>query len=360
MQRRIGLAQALINNPELILLDEPTSGLDPIGTAEIKNLIRELREQGKTIVLSGHLLADMQDICDRIAILHRGELKELGRVSDLLTVQDVTQIKARNLSPGGAGGGPRRDPPPRRRGRRRSTTRRPRWRSCSSGSCTRATCTRAVARWPTTARPVRPPPAAGRAGRPGQALSRSDPRSHAGRLTSFGLSRGARPVRRRRGARPSPRRPTPARPAMSSSPAGGRTRRPGIDRRVPDDRTHTDSPVRAPSDVRHPPDIAPARGRRSTRRRRAGPAARAGVGPGRRRGHQGRPPRRRQTGAAASRRPRPAPRASPRGGPHAGPAPDRAPDWRSPWPGSISPATRPSPADGPAGRRRSPGSRRSA
>jgi ABC-2 type transport system ATP-binding protein len=99
MQRRIGLAQALINNPELILLDEPTSGLDPIGTAEMKDLIRELREQGKTIVLSGHLLADMQDICDRIAILHRGELKELGKVADLLTVQDVTQIKARNLSP---------------------------------------------------------------------------------------------------------------------------------------------------------------------------------------------------------------------------------------------------------------------
>jgi ABC-2 type transport system ATP-binding protein len=98
MQRRIGLAQALINNPELILLDEPTSGLDPIGTSEIKHLIRELREQGKTIVLSGHLLADMQDICDRIAILHHGELKEIGRVTDLLTVQDVTQIKARNLS----------------------------------------------------------------------------------------------------------------------------------------------------------------------------------------------------------------------------------------------------------------------
>jgi ABC-2 type transport system ATP-binding protein len=97
MQRRIGLAQALINNPELILLDEPTSGLDPIGTAEIKELIRDLRTQGKTIVLSGHLLADMQDICDRIAILHRGELKELGKVSDLLTVQDITQIKARDL-----------------------------------------------------------------------------------------------------------------------------------------------------------------------------------------------------------------------------------------------------------------------
>jgi ABC-2 type transport system ATP-binding protein len=97
MQRRIGLAQALINDPELILLDEPTSGLDPIGTAEIKELIRDLRSEGKTIVLSGHLLADMQDICDRIAILHRGELKELGKVSDLLTVQDVTQIKARDL-----------------------------------------------------------------------------------------------------------------------------------------------------------------------------------------------------------------------------------------------------------------------
>ena len=100
MQRRIGLAQALINDPELILLDEPTSGLDPLGTAQIKELIRDLRDQqGKTIVLSGHLLADMQDICDRIAILHRGELKELGKVSDLLTVQDVTQIKTRDLSP---------------------------------------------------------------------------------------------------------------------------------------------------------------------------------------------------------------------------------------------------------------------
>lgn len=99
MQRRIGLAQALINDPELILLDEPTSGLDPLGTAQIKELIRDLRDQqGKTIVLSGHLLADMQDICDRIAILHRGELKELGQVSDLLTVQDVTQIKTRDLS----------------------------------------------------------------------------------------------------------------------------------------------------------------------------------------------------------------------------------------------------------------------
>jgi hypothetical protein len=114
MQRRIGLAQALINEPELILLDEPTSGLDPIGTAEIKDLIRELRARGKTIVLSGHLLADMQDICDRIAILHRGELKEMGQVSDLLTVQDVTQIR-RATSRRRLARGPGRHRPPRGR-----------------------------------------------------------------------------------------------------------------------------------------------------------------------------------------------------------------------------------------------------
>jgi ABC-2 type transport system ATP-binding protein len=99
MTRRIGLAQALINDPELLLLDEPTSGLDPIGTREMKDLILKLRDQGKTIVMSSHLLPDVQDVCDRIGILHQGELKELGRVSELLTVQDVTQIRARNVSP---------------------------------------------------------------------------------------------------------------------------------------------------------------------------------------------------------------------------------------------------------------------
>ena len=99
MTRRIGLAQALINDPELILLDEPTSGLDPIGTREMKDLILKLRDQGKTVLMSSHLLPDVQDVCDRIAILHQGELKELGAVSELLTVQDVTQIKARGLSP---------------------------------------------------------------------------------------------------------------------------------------------------------------------------------------------------------------------------------------------------------------------
>jgi ABC-2 type transport system ATP-binding protein len=97
MTRRIGLAQALINQPELILLDEPTSGLDPIGTREMKDMILRLRDQGTTVVMCSHLLADVQDVCDRIAILHQGELKELGRVDALLTQADVTQIRAKRL-----------------------------------------------------------------------------------------------------------------------------------------------------------------------------------------------------------------------------------------------------------------------
>jgi ABC-2 type transport system ATP-binding protein len=97
MTRRIGLAQALINEPELILLDEPTSGLDPIGTREMKDMILRLRDEGRTIVMCSHLLADVQDVCDRIAILHQGELKELGRVDTLLTLSDVTQIRANRL-----------------------------------------------------------------------------------------------------------------------------------------------------------------------------------------------------------------------------------------------------------------------
>lgn len=98
MTRRIGLAQALINDPDLLLLDEPTSGLDPIGTREMKDMLLRLRDQGKTIVMCSHLLADVQDVCDRIAILHQGELKELGRVEDLLKVEDLTQIRAKGLS----------------------------------------------------------------------------------------------------------------------------------------------------------------------------------------------------------------------------------------------------------------------
>jgi len=97
MTRRIGLAQALINNPELVLLDEPTSGLDPEGSQDMKKLIENLRDQGKTVVMCSHLLADVQDVCDRIAILYGGELKELGRVEDLLKEQHETQFVTSHL-----------------------------------------------------------------------------------------------------------------------------------------------------------------------------------------------------------------------------------------------------------------------
>ncbi len=98
MTRRIGLAQALINDPDLIFLDEPTSGLDPIGTRNMKDLILDLKKRGKTIIMSSHLLGDVQDVCDRVGILYQGELKELGRVEDLLKVEKQTEIRASGLS----------------------------------------------------------------------------------------------------------------------------------------------------------------------------------------------------------------------------------------------------------------------
>jgi ABC-2 type transport system ATP-binding protein len=98
MARRIGLAQALINNPDLILLDEPTTGLDPIGTREMKDLILSLKHQGKTVLLCSHLLADVQDVCDRITILFRGSMQTIGQVRDLLQVKDVTQIQTPTMN----------------------------------------------------------------------------------------------------------------------------------------------------------------------------------------------------------------------------------------------------------------------
>jgi ABC-2 type transport system ATP-binding protein len=88
MTRRIGLAQALINNPDLVILDEPTSGLDPIGTREMKDLILKLKDEGKTVVLCSHQLADVQDVSDRIAVLFQGELKVLGEVDQLLELRE--------------------------------------------------------------------------------------------------------------------------------------------------------------------------------------------------------------------------------------------------------------------------------
>jgi len=93
MRQRIGLAQALINDPDLVILDEPTSGLDPLGTRWMKDLIKDLRDKGKTILMCSHRLEDVQDICDRIAILNEGELQELGPVKALL--EDVHRLELR-------------------------------------------------------------------------------------------------------------------------------------------------------------------------------------------------------------------------------------------------------------------------
>jgi ABC-2 type transport system ATP-binding protein len=98
MTRRIGVAQALINDPDLVMLDEPTSGLDPLGNRDMKDLILDLKAQGKTVLMCSHLLADVQDVCDRIAILYGGELKVMGRVDELLKAQDRTQINTSLLS----------------------------------------------------------------------------------------------------------------------------------------------------------------------------------------------------------------------------------------------------------------------
>lgn len=99
MARRIGIAQALINDPEVIFLDEPTSGLDPLISRQIKDLILDLKRRGKTILLSSHLLADVEDVCDRIAILHEGKLERAGPVRELLTVRDTILYSVKDLSP---------------------------------------------------------------------------------------------------------------------------------------------------------------------------------------------------------------------------------------------------------------------
>ncbi len=92
MQRRIGLAQALINDPSLVILDEPTSGLDPIGCREVKDLILALARRGKTVILSSHLLADMEDVCDRVVIYYGGRVQAMGTLKELLATPDAIRI----------------------------------------------------------------------------------------------------------------------------------------------------------------------------------------------------------------------------------------------------------------------------
>ena len=92
MQRRIGLAQALINDPDLVILDEPTSGLDPIGCREVKDLIVALARRGKTVILSSHLLADVEDVCDRVVIYYGGKVQAMGTLKELLATPDAIRI----------------------------------------------------------------------------------------------------------------------------------------------------------------------------------------------------------------------------------------------------------------------------
>jgi ABC-2 type transport system ATP-binding protein len=99
MLQRVGLAQALVQDPGLLVLDEPTAGVDPVGSREIRDLILALKARGKTILLCSHLLSQVQEICDRVGILARGQLVREGRVEDLLAVRDRTEFVVEHGSP---------------------------------------------------------------------------------------------------------------------------------------------------------------------------------------------------------------------------------------------------------------------
>ena len=86
MSRRIGLAQAMINDPSLLILDEPTSGLDPLGCREVRDLIHMLKKRGKTVIVTSHLLSDIEDVCDRVIILYGGQIRAQGTLNELLTI----------------------------------------------------------------------------------------------------------------------------------------------------------------------------------------------------------------------------------------------------------------------------------
>jgi ABC-2 type transport system ATP-binding protein len=101
MLQRIGLAQALVHDPQLVILDEPTAGVDPLGSAAIAEIVRELKRRGKTVLLSSHLLAQIEGLCDRVAILHRGQLVKEGRVDDLVEEKDVESLVVQGLTPEG-------------------------------------------------------------------------------------------------------------------------------------------------------------------------------------------------------------------------------------------------------------------
>src|SRR5512135_1676148 len=97
MLQRIGLAQALVNDPELLILDEPTSALDPVARVIIRELLLRLKAEGKTVFLSSHLLSEVELVCDRVGVMHRGRLARLGRTSELLHSREQSQVVARGI-----------------------------------------------------------------------------------------------------------------------------------------------------------------------------------------------------------------------------------------------------------------------
>ena len=99
MARRIGLAQALVNDPELVILDEPTSVLDPIGCREVKDIVQLLAKRGKTVILCSHLLGDIEDVCDEVVIMYGGKIRAQGTLEELLKKDDTTRIEATGLAP---------------------------------------------------------------------------------------------------------------------------------------------------------------------------------------------------------------------------------------------------------------------
>lgn len=98
MLQRVGLAQAIVNDPELLILDEPTSALDPASRVAVRELLLDMRSKGRTIFLSSHLLSEVEMVCDRVAVLHRGKLVRVGRTADLLEASEHAEIVVRGIA----------------------------------------------------------------------------------------------------------------------------------------------------------------------------------------------------------------------------------------------------------------------
>src|SRR5437762_12575871 len=98
MQQRIGLAQAILHEPNLVILDEPTSALDPIGRRDVRDIVTELRSQGKTVLLNSHLLSEIEMTCDQVAIIKRGEIAAQGTMDDLLGFSSTVEIEVRGMN----------------------------------------------------------------------------------------------------------------------------------------------------------------------------------------------------------------------------------------------------------------------